>query len=192
MKTRTLLLCAIAFVATGCAQMMKTYDPSNQGQVMGKVTKKYDEFKRTTQYTGPSLAEGTLDYVSLRAFAFENPPNTIYQIYVSDYYNGNWKFYDYAYDSDGNKLDFVRIDRRVSGCSSYGCSHTEDFALNVSRKYLQDRASTGIRFKVSGKGGEEIFFIPASYINGFLQVVPDTSSQEKPVTEKKAKKQKAS
>lgn len=182
---KLLLMIVASLALLGCA--MKTYNPNNQAQVAGKVAKNYDTFMKTTWYVGPNLGDG-FDLLGLRAFVTENPTETTYQIYVSDYYDDKWRFYAYAYDSDGNEMDFVKIDRQVTACSSLSCSHKEDFALVVNRKYLQARATTGLRFKAAGKGGEAIFFIPPAYISGFLQAVPDTSLTEQAPNKKKSKK----
>ena len=112
-----------------------------------------------------------LDYLFIRAWKYDNNPNISYQIYVKDRYGDNWRYYEHAYDSDGSKIDTTLISRDVSSCSQYGCAFDEHIGLNVSKAYLESHKETGIRFKISGTGGEEIFFIPGTYIKAFLEVV---------------------
>ena len=87
-----------------------------------------------------------------------------------DYYGGDWRFYNSAYDSNGNSLDTTKISQDVGSCSTSGCSHFEHLGLNVTREYLEKNQDSGIRFKVSGKAGEEVFSIPSAYIKAFLSV----------------------
>lgn len=129
----------------------------------------YDEFKKLTKYEGSNVATGS-DVVFLRAWRPDKSPMII-QIYVMDYYHGEWRFYHSAWDSDGVKLDTTQISRDVGRCSRYsGCSHYEHLGLNVTREYLEKHRRTGIRFKLSGKAGEEVFSIPAAHIDDFLEV----------------------
>lgn len=129
----------------------------------------YDEFKKLTKYEGSNVATGS-DVVFLRAGKSDKSPMVI-QIYVMDYYNDEWRFYHSAWDSDGIKLDTTQISRDVGSCSRYsGCSHYEHLGLNVTREYLEKHRRTGVRFKLSGKAGEEVFSIPAAHIDAFLEV----------------------
>lgn len=97
-----------------------------------------------------------------------------YQIYVMDHYEGSWRFYDQAHDSNGARLNATLIDRDVGSCSSYRrtCSHFETLALNVGREYLEKHTNKTLFFKVSGRGGEQIFSLPPQYTAGFLASVP--------------------
>jgi hypothetical protein len=135
-----------------------------------KIQAKYDEFKKLTNYTGPNVASGS-DAVFLRAAKLDSGLITI-QIYVSDYYEGEWRFYNSAWDSDGNRLNVTLISRKVGSCGRYGgCSHYEDVGINITREYLEARRASGIRFKLSGRGGDEIFALPGPYISAFLDAV---------------------
>ncbi|MEX5452132.1 hypothetical protein [Stutzerimonas stutzeri] len=129
----------------------------------------YDEFKKLTEYEGSNVATGG-DVVFLRAWKPDKSP-MVMQIYVMDYYSDEWRFYHSAWDSDGVKLDTTQISRDVGSCSRYsGCSHYEHLGLNVTRDYLEKHRQTGVRFKLSGKAGEEVFSIPAAHIDAFLEV----------------------
>ena len=65
------------------------------------------------------------------------------------------------------------IDREVESCGTARCSMSEDFAVNLSRGYLQSRTSDGIRLRLSGKGAKAVGEVPPALIAGFLSVVPE-------------------
>jgi hypothetical protein len=140
-----------------------------QVDLRSTIKVRYDEFEKLTEYKGANVATG-LDVVFLRAWKPDKSP-MVMQIYVMDYYRDEWRFYHSAWDSDGVKLDTTQISRDVGVCSRYsGCSHYEHIGLNVTRDYLEKHRRTGVRFKLSGKAGEEVFSIPAAHIDAFLEV----------------------
>jgi hypothetical protein len=189
---KTLLLVMMVFVLSACnpprvKPSAKAPTPSlnvNDPQAVSRAIKvNRDDFKKITRYVGPYAVGGTLllggkevsrggDVVFLRAWKTDSIGSINYQIYVMDKYNGHWRFYDSAYDSNGNGLNTTLIDREVGSCSGSGsCSHAETLGLNVTREYLEKNQESGIRFQVSGKAGKEVFFIPGGYIKGFLSAV---------------------
>ena len=89
---------------------------------------------------------------------------SFYQFYISDSYK-DWRFYNRAYDANGNRLDFVEIDHQVTR----GAWTQEDFAINLSRSYLEKAKSNGLNIKAVGKRGEKIFVLPGFYVDGFLK-----------------------
>jgi hypothetical protein len=136
-----------------------------------------DDFKKQTRYKGPNCVAGTPDEVFLRAWRYDRDGDFAYQIYVADYYTGDdWRFYRTAYDENGYQFDTIQIIQKTVDCSQYGCAHEEHIGLMVSRDYLAAHQESGIRFKVSGKTGENIFYIPPSYVKDFLAEVSDGSS----------------
>jgi len=42
---------------------------------------------------------------------------------------------------------------------------------NIDKEYLVKHLSSGIKFKISGNAGEQVFYIPGAYIEGFLSKV---------------------
>ena len=133
-----------------------------------KVKVEYDNFKKLTNFKGQSLINSGSE-MFLRGWKLDGKKDTTYQIYVVSSYGGDWRFYNSAYDSDGNRLDFTSISRDVD-CSKYGCTHYEHLGLSVTKQYLNKNKSLGINFKVSGKAGEATFLMPGSYIEDFLSV----------------------
>jgi hypothetical protein len=130
-----------------------------------KVTR--DEFKKTTKYQGANAS--TNNSLFLRAWKDDKTKEMTYQIYLTSFYGDRWRFYSEAYDSNGSRLDFTSIDKKVDSCNGdRGCYFEETVGLNVSRKYLEENAETGIGYKISGKAGETTGFLPAAYVKGFL------------------------
>lgn len=88
----------------------------------------------------------------------------LHQLYVT-FSGKDWIFFDSAYDIDGNRLDFVEIDREVSTSSGI----TEDFALNLSEDYLESAAEKGMNVKFVGQRGERTLVLKPHYIEGYLK-----------------------
>lgn len=159
----------VAIVISAC-QANYRIDGNNPQKVAAGVKSEHDEFKKQTRFTGPNSASEDYDLLMLRATKTDATGAISYQIYVADYYSGEWRFYKSAYDSKGEKLETILISRDVTGCDRTGCGHKEHLAIPVTLKYLEENMSSGVRFKISGKAGEEVFFIPGPYIQTFLSV----------------------
>lgn len=168
MKTRNFFVAVVSAIAlAACVPRLNFNDPQ---AVAGAISVQHDDFKKVTNYQGPNASSNFFGTLFIRAWKTDATESIRYQIYVMDYYDGDWRFYNSAYDSNGNNLDTTLISRDVGSCSRYGCSHYEHLGLNVTREYLENNQESGIRFKVSGKAGEEVFFIPPAYIKAFLSV----------------------
>jgi hypothetical protein len=170
-----LIIASLAFsvTLTGCAipEPVNWNDPNT---VSTRTVINHDDFKKVTNYRGPDIASGfTALYTALflRAWKNDKTGDVQYQIYDREWYSGDWRFYDTAYDSNGNKLDVTVIDRKVNECERSKCYYHEDLGLNVSRDYLEKSRESGVKFKVSGKGGEAVEFLPPGYIQGFLSTI---------------------
>lgn len=159
----------VAVSIFGCAEPRPRLNINDPTAVSSAIKVKRDDFKKQTEYIGPNAASDTLsDGLYLRAWKFDGSEKSEFQIYVMDHYYKEWRFYDSAYDSKGTKLDAMVISRKVDSCSQYSCSHIEHIGINVTRDYLENNQDTGINLKISGKAGEEIFYLPAGYIKAFL------------------------
>ncbi len=139
--------------------------------IASAISVQRDDLKKITNFKGPSCSSSILDTVLLRAWKSDEDGRTSYQIYVIDYYHGAWRFYDTASDSKGNNLDIKLNSRDVSSCDYFTCAHQEHLGINVSREYLEENQENGIVFSLKGKGREETFIIPSTYIKAFLSVV---------------------
>jgi hypothetical protein len=150
----------------GCAA-----PPVAPTEVRATVKIERDDFKKMTRYTGSDLSSSS-DAVLIRAWKNDGA-TMVYQIYVADFYSGPWRFYTQGFDSDGKRYATTLIDREVRSCTRYGCSHVETIGLNVDRKYLEGKRVTGVTLKLSGRAGEEVFYIPPLYLSTFLDQVPE-------------------
>jgi hypothetical protein len=170
-RLNLLLLAGVCFFIGCVIPGQQTVNWQDSKSITNAIKVEYDEFKKTTKYTGPYHPNRLLaSNIFIRAWKTDDDPSKVRcQIYVDAYYRGDWRFYDHAYDSDGNRLDVTLIDRSVISCSGGTCSHSEDIGVNVDIGYLKKHASSGIRFKVVGRGGEEVFVVPSPYINAFIE-----------------------
>ena len=170
MKAITSIFTYILFLGlTGCA-ITPPVNWNIPSETEIRVRIENDDFKKHTIYRGPDIA-GWRDSLFIRAWRNYGSNHVTYQIYIQDHYSGDWRFYNRAFDSNGNNLDLIEISRDVGSCGQYGCSFDEHVGVKIDRKYLDDSVKTGIRIKLYGKAGQEIFFIPGGYIQGFLKKV---------------------
>lgn len=162
---------ASALLLSGCAPLPK-HDWTRPEYAAALVTVKNDEFKKSLEFTGPNCAPpSSADSVFLRAWKSKDGTLS-YQVYVRHVYQGEWKFFDSAWDSNGARLDVIPISRNVSNCYGGACTLNEHIGINISQIYLDRAAMTpeGMTFKVEGKAGQKIFSLPPAYIEGFLTV----------------------
>lgn len=171
----TILVAGILMLA-GCAEPEPRVAPrpkvnwNDVQSIASAISVQHDDLNKITNFKGPNSSSGILDTVLLRAGKSDEGGGFSYQIYVIDYYHGDWRYYDTASDSKGNHLVIKLNSRDVSSCDYFTCAHQEHLGINVSREYLEKNQENGIVFKVSGKGGEETFIITSSYIKAFLSV----------------------
>lgn len=179
--TTTLAACYMPIIpSTPTTPPIPYVDLNNVQDVKKSVKVKRDDFKKTTTYISPEIGHGGTS-TFLRSWKNDKEASARYQIYVTTVYDDDWRFYDTAYDSNGNRLDVLVIDREVlkGGCSQHGCAHTEDVAFNVSKEYLEKNIQSGITFKLNGRtaNAEIIQFIPGAYIEGFLSAATPATRQ---------------
>lgn len=158
-------------ILSGCAASPPRLDLNNQQAVASAISVQHDDFKKVTQFKGPNAYPDSTGQLFIRAWKPDDTDTTIYQIYVMDFYYGDWRFYSSAYDSNGSLLDLKEISREIRSCRGGRCSFEEHVGLNVTREYLDKNQESGIRFKISGKGGEAVLYIPPGYVTGFLSAV---------------------
>lgn len=167
-------LIAMILIQSGCAHRINWSDPAD---IAKGVQVQQDDFRKVTSFIGPNCAPDPMeDTLKLRAFKGRDG-TTEYQVYVADEYTSDigrsgsgWRFYNNALDSDGTRLEMITISRSVDTCGRYRCFHTEIIGVQVSREYLEERTARGLRFKIGGTGGEEVFWVPPAYVQAFLSV----------------------
>jgi hypothetical protein len=171
------MLVAGIFMLAGCAEPELRVVPrpkvnwNDVQSIASAISIQRDDINKITNFKGPNISSGILDTVLLRAWKSDEDGGFSYQIYVIDYYHGDWRIYDTASDSKGNNLVIKLNSRDVSSCDYLTCAHQEHLGINVSREYLEKNQESGIVLKISGKGGKETFIIPSTYIKAFLSVV---------------------
>lgn len=163
----TSVLCLV-----GCNPAMR-YETARS--VAAKSTVERDPYKGVTWTRTPYINTYPIGFLFRHA---QTKDLETYQLYIN-FLSSDWVFFDRAYDSDGRKLEFVRIDREVG----YGGSVTETFGINFTRSYLEEKAkSDGLNIKFSGKRGEQVYTWRPIWIEGFLMKVdnPDKDFSESP------------
>jgi len=127
-----------------------------------------DSYQSTTLIESPGVfqAQGMGGHrLSLQA-KFNSVGDISYSLQVQDSQASGWRFFDRAYDSNGQKLEFIDIDHDVTlGITS------EFFSINLSRSYLDNAAIESINIKVFGENGESLILLPNHYVEGFLQKI---------------------
>lgn len=164
-----LVLLIVTCLVSACASYLKPEtNPENSQAVSSAIKVERDAFKKITSYNGPNIS-GYPNKVFIRATK-PDEGRISYQIYVREQYEGDWRHYDSAHDQDGTRLQTTVIDREVVTCNR-GCVLWEHLGINVSRAYLEKFQERGIRFKISGRRGENIHFVPPAYISAVLSAV---------------------
>lgn len=138
-----------------------------------------DDSRKLTWIIGPSVEVSTgreheLCFAHLKGVATSSQ----FQL-IASYHARDWNFFDRAYDREGERLEFVKIDRQTEKTRYrsklrsewYESATHETFGIMVSREYLEKASNQGMDIKVRGKRGEQIIKIPAFYIEGFLKKV---------------------
>lgn len=159
----------------GCSQIVRV-DPHNALLVSEDVLVTFDPFKGTTAYQGPVITntadDGSdapeVEDIALRAQQERDRPIRYY-LTVTDYYDGDWRGFDQAYDLEGNKFHALSVRHKVN-CSLL-CGYEESIEVELSRKYLDDHRQKGITMRLYGPSGQSSapFSIPPAYIEGFIK-----------------------
>jgi hypothetical protein len=174
MKNVKFVLVSLLFITIVSCVPSQRINWNNSVEITNSIKVESDQVKKCTKYVGPDYP-GNIpgNNVFLKAWKYDAPSITKYQISVCSYYQGDWRFYNRAHDSNGNKLVVTLddIESGASSCSRYSSSHCEHIGIIVDREYLENRKNIGISFKVEGKGGAQIFTLPPAYIDTFLNLV---------------------
>jgi len=157
----------VLFLLNGCGPTKyKTPD-----EVDKNTTFTYDQNKKSKWIKGPSVrvdhatqkpsAMGYSD-VFLRTFV-ANGRLVFHQLFVT-YYGAEWVFFDEAYDINGNKLEFIEIDRDFESLGII-----EIFAIIFREGHLEAARKTGINIKCRGRRGEGVITLEPTFVEGYLK-----------------------
>lgn len=148
-----------------------------------KVIEAYDSYAKTNsistdKFTVPdvgSFFDPAFAHAWLSAIFFrDHPPSIALHIYFSRA-NG-WRFFDRAFDANGNALRVDVLARDVQ----FGSAVVEQFMTRLSLSYLQSRKEAGLDVRFDGKSGSLIVQLPAAYVQALLgrldntRNIPDT------------------
>ena len=166
------LMCALMMTlflsGNGCVHPV---DFKNPAEISSAFKINRDDYYGTTNITGPDYKTeyGT---VFMSSHKNDRIGHTSNKISVDTYYHGDRRYYDKAYDLEGNKLDFMSTLVKVDYCDNSGCWNEESFDITVTREYLQKNQDNGIAFKVSGNSNYyQTFTLPSAYIKAYLAIV---------------------
>ncbi len=168
---------ALGLILSGCAGMMNV---KTREAVVTKTQLNEDSFKKVSWLNGPTMKASTLTEAAkkdrsdwqvhaylLRAMKDQKTGQGFIQLYVS-HEDTDWLFFNSAADSDGNNLEFIRLNQEASTATQYGAGIVEDFALSMNEDYLRKKAKDGLVIRVYGKKGNRMLAVPGYYIQGFL------------------------
>ena len=182
-STRILFISlSLILIISGCTntQYQKTsIDWYNPIETINRTTVERDDFKKMVRYKAPNLSNNS-EALFLRAWESDNSNQTLFQVYIRDAFYGQWRFYDSAYDSDGNELKLTSISKVVGSCV-YGCILSESVGININEYSISNYLKSGLTLKLYGSGGSEIFTIPAAYIQGFLTAISTSKESHRAV-----------
>jgi hypothetical protein len=120
------------------------------------VTVEGDEFKPSTDYSGPFMRTGEGGYVvAIRKTNSSGATVFIVQGFVI--YNTDWRFYDRAYLPGGREVKFTSLGREVGRCSRYGgCTHSENYQLTFTSEQIAEGLKSGdLRVQIGSKSNSE-------------------------------------
>ena len=141
------------------------------------VEVKASAFEPDTTLLGPAhrYTGGTFRF---RTWLGAKYPAPMHQLYVTNSYRGDWKFWRRANGQNANELELVEISSDVISCR-YGCSYAEAFGITLSDSLLQANRTNGYAVKVYAKSGDELVLtIPSPLIDAQLARVAELRKQK--------------
>lgn len=184
---RFCLLAAISLFLGGCAGPL-LLDPNDAHQVSEEVEVEWDPFKNLTVYSGPVFSNETesttsgseIEQLALSAHHAAGKPQRFF-LRLSDFYDGDWRGFDQAFDLEGHKFHALSVRHHVH-CSLF-CGYEETLEVELTKDYLNAHRASGITMRLYGPSREAsaAFTMPGAYIDGFFQGAfsPQTRVDEK-------------
>jgi hypothetical protein len=167
-----LLITAMLFM-NACAYNMSV--GSKEAAAKG-VTYSYDKFKKTGWLTTEQYQSSTKEPVTLyhlRAMyeGGEKSPRFV-QVYGEMFSQIGWCFLNSAYDENGTKYKFTKVDKDVAAGAYAGQTIIhEHFAINLSVESLEKLAMKDTEFKAVGKKCDSIFKVDYRVAGAFLDSI---------------------
>jgi hypothetical protein len=172
---------SVLFLMVGCIPSPHLFsspkiNENNTTEVMLKTQKKEDKFTKYTHYIAPTIKReiGKNSIMAYIDTAFKEKYSGRSNISILIYYYGRkWKFFDTAYDIDGNQMKVISAGREVRGCSAKDCSFSESMMIPLSNKYLEKHLEKGIKIKIMGRGDDIILNFTPQYLQGFYEAIKE-------------------
>lgn len=142
-----------------------------------------DEFTKKITYSGPVTytddgnIHGNMAGVAANLVAEVTGKDTAYYIIILSTRvlppSAGYLMLSSAIDTDSKNLRLGTFDRKVE-CKSGSCTYDETLFIPIERKYLQDHFTSGLRIRLDGKRGSQVFEVPVTDLTLFLSKVPAT------------------
>lgn len=171
---RPALIILLLLAASGCSILR--VDPNDVLKVDEAVEIERDAFKKVVYFQGPVVTNEAEDAsnspevedISLRATQEQNKPARFF-LTITDYYDGDWRGFDQAFDSAGAKFHALATRHKVQ--CTFLCGYEEVLEVELTRKYLDDHIKNGITMRLYGPSGfaSAVFTLPGPYVEGFLK-----------------------
>jgi len=165
-------LCCVFFL--GCSWVGG--DPIDASAVNEAVEVERDDFKGTMFYNGPTVSNKfehgidapEIEEISLSARMEKDQPMRFF-LNVIDYYEGDWRGYDQAFDAEGNKFHALAVRHKVN-CHFF-CGFDEVLQIELDPSYLKKHIQSGVAMRLYGPAhsASAPFNLPGAYIQGFLK-----------------------
>ncbi len=176
MRAKKVFMLVFVFLVIGCSPTKHI----TADDAYTHTTSKYYPYKKATWINGPTMRvyhatqepySAEYSDVFIRTLVV-GEKTRFQQLYVT-FYGLDWVFFNDAYDVNGNKLEFVQMDRTFD---SPGV--VEHFAITLPRGYLESVTKSGINIKCVGKRGERVVTLEPTYIEGYLKKSRELTSSQ--------------
>jgi hypothetical protein len=176
MRAKEVFILVFVLLAIGCGPTKHI----TADDAYTHTTSKYYHYKKSTWINGPTMRVShatqklySTEYsdVFLRTLVVREKIK-FQQLYVT-FYGLDWVFFNEAYDINGNKLEFVQLDRTFD---SPGV--VEHFTITFPRGYLESVTKSGINIKCVGKKGERVVTLEPTHIEGYLKKYRELTSTQ--------------
>lgn len=162
----SILALSFLFVCTGCVVTNGNLIHEDPAAAFSRVSANYDNFKNSTWINGASYSDSSYR-VFLRAYMAGNDLKFI-QLYSSRTSPAMRLPFYYAYDMNGNSLEFVEVDYDYWQMDDGQYNYSQDFAVELSYDVLNRHRQSGYSVRVYAKDGSKTYDLAGPYIDGFL------------------------
>lgn len=156
--------------STGGSPAYSLRDPDIDPTVPSIKEDKFSPFiKVETEVGRKQNNKGSQMYSLNGAIDRKNGVTVTFVQWVEVYSAKEWRFYYRASDDSGTSLDFHKVARNVSSCTSgIGCVYDEVYNIYFTPAQIKAAKTNGLLFKIYGKRSDErVVNIPANVVAEF-------------------------